>query len=311
MDPGQSNIDVQLTYDALAEEYTSTLTMTQVTLSDAGQYYCRIVNDSGFPRYTNAADLSVRGCVAHWTLDQDKYANNNYQEEISGYDAAVTGTPTFVAGADGLANHAVQITADDGWALCPVFDPIRQSGQMTVSFWAKWAEAPGTRQDLQAESSTGDSLVDPNGLQAENRWQHICTVYEGSTGKLYVDGVLAAQGPWQLASDTEAAFNIGISADLQNPFNGAMDDIRIYNYAFNEYEVADTRYTLSGDRSCILAFNAAYDLSGPDAQPDCTIDLYDLIAFANEWLTSYDLAEFADLASTWLSSGLYPTDVTP
>ena len=311
MEPNQPNIDVQLTYDAQAGEYTSTLTMTTVAFSDVGQYYCRIVNESGFPRYSSVADLSVHGCVAHWTLDQERYTDNHYQEDISGYDAVVTGTPTFVPGADGLANHAVQITAGDGWALCPVFDPVKQSGQMTVSFWAKWAEAPGTRQDLQAESSHGESIVASNGLQAENRWQHVCTVYDGSTGKLYVDGVLAAQGPWQLAGDTEAAFTIGISSDLQDPFNGAMDDIRIYNYAFNEYEVADARYTLSGDRSCILAFDAAYDLSGPEAQPDCVIDLHDLAAFANAWMTAYDLAEFADLASTWLSSGLYPADATP
>jgi hypothetical protein len=311
MEPNQPNIDVHLTYNAQSGEYTSTLTMTLVTFSDIGQYYCRVVNDSGFPQYSNVADLTVQGCVAHWTLDQDTYANNHYQEEIGGYDAAAAGTPTFVPGADGFADRAVQITAGNGWALCPVLDPVKQSGQMTVSFWAKWAETPETRQDLLAESSRGESIVALNGLQAENQWQHVCTVYDGSTGKLYIDGVLAAQGPWQLPGSTEAAFTIGIGSDLQNPFNGAMDDLRIYNYALNKYEVADIRYALSGDYSCILEFDAAYDLSGPEAQPDCTIDLHDLAAFANAWMTSYGLTEFADLASTWLSNGLYPADVTP
>ncbi len=308
MDPAETNIDVQLSYDTPTEQYTATLSMTGLMTSDAGQYYCKITNDGG-SRNSNTANLMVYGLVAHWTLDQDSYSGGNYLEEVAGNDAAVNGTPTFVTGADGTANGATQITASDGWALAPVFDPIQQSGQMTISFWANRGETSATEDDLIAESTDGEMLTMSNGLKADSQWQHICTVFDGTTGKLYVDGLLQDEGSWALPTETEAAVNIGVSSDGLHAFNGSLDDMRLYNYALTDTEVADLRYALSGESSCILALDATYDLSGPDSQPDCVINIFDLVTFANRWLTppdNYGLSEFADLASTWQSSGLYP-----
>ncbi len=308
MDPAESGIDVQLTYDAVSEQYTSTLTMAGVTTSDGGQYYGQITNDTGAPHNSDAAGLTVYGLVAHWTFNQDRYSNSDYLEEVSGYDADVTGTPTFVTGADGTVGGAVQITETDGWAMAPVFDPVQQSGQMTVSFWANWSQAQGMEADLQADSSAGEQLIMANGLKADTQWQHVCTVYDGTTGKLYVDGVLRDEGTWPLPTDTEAAINIGISGDQTNVFNGAMDDLRLYNYAMTEFEVADLRYAFSGQRSCILEYGVVYDLSGASGQPDCVIDLYDLTAFATQWLSQYDMDDFLEVSGYWQSSGLYPDE---
>jgi hypothetical protein len=306
MDPYEPNIDIQLSYDSQSEEYTSTLTITDLGTSDSGQYYCQINNSSNSPQNSNTANLMVYGIVAHWTLDQNRYIDSNYLDEIGGCHAAATGSPTFVTGANGVANKAVQVTATDGWALCPLMDPVKQSGQLTISFWANWSETPGSQQDLQAESTQSELLQMTNGLKADGQWQHICTVFDESIGKLYVDGVLVDQGSWTLPGDTDAAINLGITIDETNSFNGAMDDVKLFNYALSDTEVADLRYDLSGERSCILAYDSSYDLTGPEGQPDCIIDLYDLGGFADEWLTSYDLTEFADLASSWQSSGLYP-----
>ena len=302
-----SDINVQLTYDAQNEQYTSTMTISNVTKSHAGQYYCQITNDSDTTQDSNTATLTVYGLIAHLTLNQDRYSNDEYLEEESGYDADVTGTPTFVTGADGTADGAVQITETDGWALVPVFDPAQQSGQMTISFWANWSETQVTEADLQVDSSDDGQLVMTNGLKSDSQWQHICTVYDGSTGKLYVDGILRDEGPWPLPGETDAAINIGISSDEANVFNGAMDDVRVYNYAMTEFEVADLRYEFSGERSCILEYGAAYDLSGPNGQPDCVIDLDDLIAFAAQWLNQYDIDNFAELSDFWQFNGFYPS----
>lgn len=298
MDPNQSNIDELLTYDSGSEQYTSTLSMTNLTIDDGGQYYCRVNNDFGVPINSTAANLTVYGLIAHWTLDQDRssYVDPNYfyLEEVAGNDAVVNGTPTFVTGADGTASHAIQITAGQGWALCPVLDPVKQSGQLTVSFWANWSETLGTKQDLLAESILAQ-LVDPNGLKADNHWQHICTIYDGSTGKLYVDGVLRDQSSWQLPSETDAAINIGIDSYEQNPFNGALDDVRIYNYALTTSEVA----AIYNAWNCSLE----YDFTGPDGLTDCTVDLYDLNYFAAQWLILYNMEDFAGFAAEWLLSG--------
>lgn len=299
MDPGS----VQTTYDSLADEYTSTLTITNAAMLDAGQYYCEINNNSGNSQNSRTAALTVYGLIAHWTLDQSSYVGGDYQEEIGGYHAAVNGTPTFVAGADGIDNNAVQISATDGWALCPLLNPVNQAGQLTVSFWANWGEPQGTQQDLKAESSQGDQMVMTDGLTADGQWQHICAVFDGtaSNGKLYVNGVLQDQISWPALYSTDAAINIGIDSSVQNPFNGALDDMRLYNYALTGTEVAAI-YDAWAD-SCSLQ----YDFTGPSGQPDCVVNLYDLAEFANRWLTppdNYDLVEFAEFAAEWYASGL-------
>ena len=72
-------------------------------------------------------------------------------------------------------------------------------------------------------------------------------------------------------------------------FNGALDDIRIYNYAFDKYGVADLFYEVSRAGVCIDTekYVAAYDLNS-----NCKIDL----------------ADFAILASEWLKCGRYPVE---
>jgi hypothetical protein len=290
------------TYNALEEEYTSTLTIINTAMSDAGYYYCEVNNESGYPRSSDAAALTVYGLMAHWTLDQASYVGGYYQEEIGGYHAAVNGSPAFVQGADGNSDNAVQITATDGWALCPPLNPVNQSGQLTVSFWANWGEPHGTQQDLKAQSSQGDQLVMTDGLTADGQWQHICTVFDGTgpDGKLYVNGLLQDQTVWPALLSANATINIGIDSNEENPFNGALDDMRLYNYALTAAEVAVIHDAWD---TCSLV----YDLTGPAGLPDCTVNVYDLAAFANRWLTppdNYDMENFADFSAEWLSSGL-------
>ena len=89
-------------------------------------------------------------------------------------------------------------------------------------------------------------------------------------------------------------------------FNGAMDDVRIYNYAMTDMEAADVYHATSGKSVCILDYASWFDFTGPEGRADCVVDIYDLALFADQWLTSYDYPEFADFSANWLSSGLYP-----
>lgn len=322
--PDDPNVTITLEYDPNSELYTTGLSMENVKVTDSGLYYVSVSNGQGMPRTSNPAVLTVLGLVAHWPLDQAHYDNGNYLDVMEETPAAVAGTPVFVTGVDGSENGAVQITPESGWATVSLFDPIRQSGQLTVSLWAYWSEAPGTQQDLWAEDqSQGSSLVMENGLEADGKWGHICVVFDGQTGFFYVDGILQDQGSWQLPSDTEADLTLGMQGSGQELFNGAIDDLKIYNKALTMYEVAQLRYDLSGKPSCILPFNAKYDLTGPQGQADCAVDIYDLAELTYHFLESpsiYDLTgpegqpdgivnlwEYAELATYWLSSGLYPT----
>jgi hypothetical protein len=301
MDPA----DVILTYNESTLQYTSTLSLTGLTMSDNGQYYCQINNTSGYSRNSSTAALSVRGLIAHWTLDQADFVSGQYHDVIGGYNATAQGTPIFTAGADGSANGAVQITSASGWATVNL-NPST-TGQMTVSVWAYWQETSVSSDALQVKSMPDENAVTvDSGLKSNDHWQQICAVFDGTTGKVYVDGKLRAQGTCPLPADMTSLLNIGFADSGGESFNGALDDLRIYNYAMTDTEVADVYHAMSGLGVCLLGYASQFDYTGPSGQPDCMVDLYDLVFFANKWLVLYDYPEFADLSKNWLSCGLYP-----
>jgi hypothetical protein len=299
------DISIQTSYNSGTQQYTAALSISNTTTLDSGSYYCRINNDSGLPRNSNNAVLTVVGLIAHWTLDQADFVSGQYLEEINGYDAAAQGTPTFTAGADGTVNGAVQIASNSGWATVNL-NPST-TGQMTVSVWAYWQQAGVSSDDVQVQSLPDESTVTAaDGLKSNDHWQQVCAVFDGTTGKLYVDGKLRDQGACPLPADMTSLLDIGSAGSGSQSFNGALDDLRIYNYAMTDTEVADVYHIMSGLRVCLLEYASQFDYAGPTGQPDCTVDLYDLVLFANNWLVLYDYPEFADLSSNWLSCGLYP-----
>jgi hypothetical protein len=307
LNPADPDITTQVTYDPGSGRYTSSLWIANTLIADSGAYYCRINNDSGFPRNSAAADLTILGLVARWTMDQEDYSGGLLLDVIGGHDAAPAGTPVFVDGADGTAGGAVQITADTGWADVNEFDPTLGSGVMTISVWANWQEETVPSQDLQMMAyPDANSLTAPNDLKADTQWQHFCIVCNSTVAKIYINGVLSVEGPWTLPADTTAVLNIGSASGGGESFNGYLDDLRIYNYAMSDTDVADFYYQVSGQGVCLPAYTSAYDLAGPEGQPDCFVDLYDLVVFTGQWLVLYDFEEFADFSGSWQSSSLYP-----
>lgn len=314
--------NMQLEYNPLSKQYTSTLKLSDSTVLYSGHYYCRITDENGISRTSTTAVLIVYGLSAHWTLNKNKYISGSHLDEAAGLPAFVMGNPSFVEGADGTLEGAELISPPDGWAESAIFDPILQSGQMTVSFWANSIPIGQSSTDLLAESSRDEILIVPNGLKADGQWQHICIVFDGTAGKIYVDGQLQALGQWNLPEDTTAVIRFGTAGSGENLFNGAIDDIRVYNYALTDFEVADLRHDFSGISSCILDFRSKYDFTGPDGASDCIINLLDLAAVADAFLQAdpicdltgpdglpdgiVDLLEFAEFASSWLDCGLYP-----
>lgn len=297
MDPAQSGVDVELTYDQIDQAYRSTLLLSDLTLSDDAHYYCMINNESGFAVNSGSGMLKVYGLVAHWTLDESDYLAGQYLDIAGAHHAAATGTPEFVDGADGAGRHAVQITPASGWAQVEAFNPST-TGQLSVSQWVKWQQTPQTSDDLIASTEAGGAVTAADGLTSSERWQHVSMVFDGTMGKLYINSVLQAQGPFALPADMTALLQIGSSENGAEYFNGSLDDLRIYNYALTDAQVLAVYDEMAG--GCGLSF----DLSGPAGSPDCVVDLYDLVVFAGDWLSLYDYADFLGLSSTWLLNGL-------
>ena len=137
---------------------------------------------------------------------------------------------------------------------------------------------------------------------ALNQWQ-MFTVTMDSTGltKLYKNGVRyfyynndgTVNTPQVTVSMpivvTRVNNYIGKSAWPDNYFTGQMDEVRVYNYALTDDEIAQ-QYVTDAGLASVCQTKPTYDFTG-----DCKEDLADLVA----------------LASQWLDCGLYPASACP
>ena len=105
---------------------------------------------------------------------------------------------------------------------------------------------------------------------ADGQWHHVAHVFGGSQGgqKIYVDGVLQASGSKASSNFTsQSGINIGYSAD-KGYFNGAVDEVRIWNYAKSQSEIiSQMNQSLFGSEPNLLAYynfnnNQSVDVTG-------------------------------------------------
>lgn len=144
---------------------------------------------------------------------------------------------------------------------------------MTVAFWTKlnstvsggwatgWVEKFGNDSDVSfwVFHSNGNGrvrfVVSPDGLWASrvevvgttnlplNEWHHIAVVANGSSLRIYVDGVLDNAPPFPVFSANifDSAEGIAMGTHVQDPnftLNGIIDEVRIYNRALSAAEIA-------------------------------------------------------------------------
>jgi hypothetical protein len=259
------------------------------------------------------------GLVAHWSLNEADYNNSNYLDTVAGYIAHPNGEPNFITGVRDEPNGAVMINLSTGWALSQPFMGDLSTNGFTICLWVNWNgnwEGTIDVNDLVVESSESETeYVVTNGLKADQRWQHICITYDNNDVQVYINGQLKLSEAGQLPAGNEAVIEIGNSLREQI-FNGAIDDIRIYNYPLSQTEIAQL--------ACIPEYAPIGDVTGPAGVPDCTVDVYDLKGLSEHWLEScipecsleYDFSgpdglpdytvnfyDFAALSNHWLESG--------
>jgi hypothetical protein len=101
--------------------------------------------------------------------------------------------------------------------------------------------------DLEIHQTDGTLYTHRNGGQTvnmgafpEGEWTHVAGTYDGRTAQLYRNGVLAAEGNFTFGPTTDAALVFGCCQRAgANPFNGALDEVRLYDVVLSESEVRD------------------------------------------------------------------------
>ncbi len=297
------------------------LSIPNIQAADEGYYYCRLVNTGG-TIVSNVVTLGVKRVVAHWTMDAADFVGGVYLDRSGqGHHAEPNLLPTagsFVPGAD---------PAETGDALDTTVVPLSVAysgdwaaaactGQMTVSAWLKWAGPNGGWQGIvsnRVNPTNGNFYIEirqdngnvqigsPNGtdLIAGNlpvgEWTHVVVTASDSGRIIYFNGLpvitrIPANPITQLVVPMYVgALGRSTTGTLSSPFNGVMDDVRIYNYAKDKFGVADLYYDVTEIPLCLNPGNVGlgFDVAGGGAngdQPDCRVDLRDFAAFAGEWL---------------------------
>lgn len=230
-----------------------------------------MVRDNGSPRLTSYRRIvvtvtpsgsggPVTGLVGHWKLDE---GSGGTTADASG--KLVTGTlvngPVWTPG---RAGHALQFDGVDDRVSLGNPAHLRFTGAMTLSAWVwidsftsngrivdkqggsgsrGWSlniESGGHASFQIATSSTALLLINGTPLPTQ-QWVHLAGTYEpGVALRLYVNGVLNASLTSGVpTSQYNSALDvvIGSRPDGNTPFDGKIDDVRIYNRALTAAEI--------------------------------------------------------------------------
>lgn len=305
--------------DNISGSHTQNLIIANAQMSDQNTYYC-VISSAGGTITSAAAELRIKRLVGHWTLNKPlDVVPSMFWRDASSSDNHLQPAYTipddfvWVQGADGTPDGA--LVFDGQFAL----KTLKPDGTMndipvgddpyTIFTWIKPAKADGvgiigwgnygTANQVNAVKLHNTTTVwhywwgiDLGGScessLVDNDWHLVAVTYDGDLRKVYIDGQMAGQDtPPAHAVPTSENFLIGKTntLDLTSEFfDGAMDEVKVYNYALSPVEVAQAYTGIMGGQMCIVP--PRYDMTG-----DCRVNLDDL----------------AEMVSAWLECGLVPS----
>ena len=206
------------------------------------------------------------GLVGYWKVNE---GGGTQLRDMSGWgnNADVVGNPTWVPGVKGLAldldgsDNAVvsdqaALDAATALTLSAWIQPVAETDQDLISR-ALTGSVDGYTLGLSSSSSpthprtaflrfnqaTSGELYQLNSLSqypsGGYSWIHVAGTYDGTTMRMYVNGVEESSivGPAAIAANA-VDVGIGAQSDGTRRFNGTLDDIRIYNRALTSSEIA-------------------------------------------------------------------------
>ena len=202
------------------------------------------------------------GLVAHYKLD-----GNLTDSSGNGHDGTLAGDANFpakyVTGPTGLG-QAMLFDGTGGHqnVECGTFNPSAATGKLTVALWAKWDGASDQWQGLigkrdswalndmmwhvEVNRDSGtigfaryDVYPDSGGAKLPiGQWTHVAVTFDGTTATFYINGAQTGSGGFSFGQDKDAAVHFG-SDDPNggNAFNGALDDVRLYDTVLSAAEI--------------------------------------------------------------------------
>ncbi len=204
--------------------------------------------------------------VAWWKLDEGSGVIAA-DSSGNGHDGTAQTTPEWVNGPNGYGK-ALYFDGSDpapAWVNCGTWNPSAGTGQLTVALWIWWDGAvPGVWQGVIAKRDGGgsggarmmwDIMIHRDNhkirfsrvgsypscggrVLPERQWSHVAATFDGTTMIFYINGEETGRGNFSFGSKTNSTIIIGgLNKGGGGGFNGALDDIRLYNNALSPAEI--------------------------------------------------------------------------
>ncbi len=233
-----------------------------------------------------------------------------------GNDGNIVGDPSWVTGYIGSGALDFNSTDVNDYVDLGDDEMFNPSGSFSIALWAyitgwtdEWSYAMVSRRGeddvgWQLRRDSTDSLcfttrgVDSNDVVTEgapplNQWIHIAAVYDkaNSEKRIYVDGVIqvvaGTTAGKSIAPSTHNVY-IGARANSDNtgpdgPFNGMLDDVRIYNKALSQAGILSIMDGTLGSVSDYHPVSSPAELYEAEAQNSRAVNFSDFAIFAEEW----------------------------
>lgn len=209
--------------------------------------------------------IPVNGLIGQWEFNEPYSASNTTSYGMpstvawdSSGGCSYVGSIRGGAGrTNGYLGTAISLDGADDYVYIPESDIWDTGGAITVSCWLKTTNGTQTSKGLVARDSGGytyllmlnasnsvkfyvsgqaTSVSSGSGVNfADGKWHHVAGVYDkNGHHELYVDGILRGDntGNGQDIPDGDQGLAIG-SYNGGHFFNGAIDQVRIYNYGLS------------------------------------------------------------------------------
>ena len=261
----------------------ATLTLTNVQLTQAGNYSVLVTNIAGSTNSIAAAlTINIPSCVAPPSgLVSWWAAEGNALDRIGTNNGTLVGNASYGVGEVGQAF----VFDGNGSGVSVGNPPSLKLQVLTIEMWLKrgsssvigngngavlfgydtggyllWMDASGAlhfNRNGEVYSTTGPTIADTN-------WHHVAMTFSGNTVDFYLDGNLADSVSHSVTFTFTTPAGIGCYADAKNQgFLGSLDEVSVYNRVLTSTEI-QAIYIAGSEGKCVMphAATATATLAG-------------------------------------------------
>gem|GEM_PF-3970509 len=228
-----------------------------------------VYNPTGQTVYGNIFLKNIE--MGYWNMDRDSISGASIFD-LSDFKqtGVIHGEPTIV---NGQYNQALDFSPDNKYIEIPITEHLQIEANMTISAWIKWE---GTNSEPEQvivgkdtdwrfgidntgeitfyapkpkDDSYSGGLLTSDIAVAQNKWTHVAVSYNGRFTKLYIDG--EESGEKNTIGNLPTNFQkiyIASQSGEEKSFNGAIDDVKLFNYPLSAAEI-DSLSNILSDRN--------------------------------------------------------------